>query len=190
MHPGSGSASVPEQAVNAVASLRPFDAEVNVAGQWIPVPAMSAAEWLELIMGDLELFAIFPGQCSEEDQDYVDQCLLEGVVDTDEVDEATLDLIEAAGGRPWWIVLRMIRVAEDKWGVLGADMIRTGVDPRNLSLSAWLDVLWITFFQHMDDKKWIIFASQIEAVPPQAAARQSIETMEMSSDSFTALMRG
>jgi hypothetical protein len=190
VQPGSGKTPVPEQTVNAVASLRPFATEVNVAGQWVPFPALTAADWLELLMGDLELFLIFPGQCDEDDQEFVDDCLVQGFVDVDEVDEAALNLIETAGGRPWWIVLRMIRVVQDKWGILGAEMTRMGVHPDAVSLSAWLDVLWNLFFQHMDEQKWIMFATQLETPPPQIAARQTIDTMEMSTDSFTSLMRG
>lgn len=190
MQPGSGSQPVPEQTVNAVASLRPFATEIQVGGEWIKVPAYPAADWLELLMGPLELFAIFPGLCSEEDQEFVEDCLAEGVVTANDVDDATLDLIETVSGRPWWITLRMVNVAETKWSVLGADMALHGVDATKLSLSGWLDVLWVTIFKHLDDKKWLMFASQIEVPPPQVEVRDSIETMEMSSDSFTALMRG
>ena len=84
----------------------------------------------------------------------------------------------------------MIRVVQDKWGILGAEMTRMGVHPDAVSLSAWLDVLWNLFFQHMDEQKWIMFATQLETPPPQIAARQTIDTMEMSTDSFTSLMRG
>lgn len=190
MQPGSGSQPVPELSVNAAASLRPFAAEINVGGEWIKVPPYPAADWLELLMGKLELFSIFPGLCSEEDQEFVEECLAAGIVDANEIDEATLDLIETVSGRSWWITLRLVNVAEEKWGVLGTDMMLHGVDATKLSLSAWLDILWVTVFKHLDDKKWLMFASQIEAPPPEVEVRDSLETMEMSSDSFTALMRG
>jgi hypothetical protein len=188
--PGSGSQPVPEQATNAIASLRPFDTEVEVAGQWVRVPARPAVDWLEQLMGDIELFMIFPGFCDPEDADFVDECLRTGEVTTDEVDGVTLTLIETASGRPWWTTLRMIHIAEQRWGILGSEMTRLGIDPTRISLAAWLDVLWPMFFRYMDEQKWTTFAAQIEVPPPQEAARDSIDTMEMSTDSFTSLMRG
>lgn len=190
MQPGSGKQSVPEQVTNAVASLRPFDTEIEVAREWVRVPARPAADWLELLMGPIELFLIFPGLCDEEDREFVEDCLAQETVTAEEVDEATLDLIEAVSGRPWWVTLRMVNVAETKWGILGADMMLRGVDATRVSFAAWLDMLWMTIFKYLDEDKWTMFSTQIEIPPPEVAARQSIETMEMSSDSFTSLMAG
>jgi hypothetical protein len=190
VQPASGRQALPAQVTNAVASLRPFDAEIAVAGEWVTIPAAPAADWLELLMGDIELFAIFPGLCSEEDQDYVDDCLRSGAVSVIDIENATLDLIEVASGRPWWVALRVIALYETAWGVLGADLIRRGIDTTRLSLAAWLDVAWPNLFMHLPEDKWTMFALQIEEPPPEEAERSSIDTLEMSQDSFTALMRG
>jgi hypothetical protein len=190
VQPASGRQSVPTQVTNAVASLRPFDAEINVAGEWITVPAAPAADWLELLMGNIELFAIFPGLCDEEDQEYVESCLRSGAVSVFDIENATLDLIETVSGRPWWIALRIIQLYESAWGIVGAYLIQQGIDTTRISLAAWLDVAWPTLFMHLPDDKWSMFAAQIEAPPPEEAQRSSIETVEMSQDTFTALMRG
>ena len=92
------------------------------------------------------------------------------------INEATLDLIEIVSGRPWWIAMRMIYVAEHRWGVIGTAMIQQGIDFTRISLAAWMDVAWLTMFTHMDEKKWTMFASQMEAPPPHEA--------------FTSLMQG
>jgi len=153
----------------------------------MPVPA---ADWLELLMGDIELFAIFPGLCDEEDQEYVDDCLKIGTVSVLDIENATLDLIETVSGRPWWVAVRIIQLYESAWGVIGADLIRHGIDPTRISLAAWLDVAWPTLFMHLPEDKWSMFAAQIEAPPPEEAERSSIEAVEMSQDAFTTLMRG
>lgn len=141
-------------------------------------------------MGEVELFHILPGFCEPEDQEYVDDALMAGNVTTEEVDSVTLTLIEMVSGRPWWVAVRMINVAELKWGTFGAEMAMIGIDPTRISLAAWLDVLWQLFFRFLDPQKWVTFTAQIEAPPPGEAPRDSIESMEMSTDSFTALMRG
>lgn len=190
MQPGSGSQPIPEQVTNALASLRPSDTEVYVAGEWVLVPAQTAADWLELLMGDLEPAVIFPGLCDAEDQEWVDDCLRDGVISVPEVERITLNLIEAVSGKPWWITLRMINIAERKWGVVGTDLLRQGIDATRMSLAAWLDVLWVTIFGHLEPEKWTMLALQLEAPPPEETSRSSIDTMEMSEDSFTSLMQG
>ena len=192
MQPGSVNQhqAVPFLPTNAVASLRPFATEINVADRWVPVPALPAADWLDLLMGDLELFLVFPGLCASEDQNYVEDCLYQGMISVSDIEDATLALIETVSGRPWWVALRLIAICEQKWGVIGTDMIRAGLDFERISLAAWLDVAWVTLFKHLAEDKWTMAASQIEAPPPQALQREPIETMEMSVDAFTSLMRG
>jgi len=189
--PGSDNPqSIPEQVTNAVASLRPFATEINVNDEWVTVPAYPAADWLELLMGDVQLYTIFPGLCDEEDQEYVEECLIAGAVSVSDIEDATLDLIETVSGRPWWMTLRIVAICQQRWGVIGTDMIIKGVDASKVSLAAWLDVAWIVMFNHLAEDKWTMFASQIETPPPQMIEAEPMETVEMSVDSFTSLMRG
>lgn len=193
MQPASGSQAppLPELVNNPVASLRPFVAEVLVCDEWIPIPAHPAATWIEQFMGgDPELDAIFPGFCSDEDQEYVNECLFNGCLDVGSVQRLTLDLISQVSGRPWWVAVRMVMIAETRWSILTSDMTLRNVRPDMLSFSAWLDVLWSSIFSHLPQEKWIEMSSLIESPPPSEAPEDPMETMEMSVDMFSNLMRG
>lgn len=153
---------------------------------------MTAAEWLELLMGDAELLdldSIFPGLASEEDHDYVTEAMIDGDISPDQVDKLALQVISEASGRPWYVALRMIHIAMSRWSILGGRLVLAGIDPQKLSLSAWLDALWLTMFDSLPKDKWTMFSSQME-IPPPSEAKPDMESMEMSTDAFTSLMQG
>ena len=193
MQPGGASPppQLPELVTNPVASLRPFVAEVLVCGSWISVPALPAAAWVEQFMGDdTDLDLVFPGLCSEEDQDAVGQALLEGCLDIPGLQRLTLDLISQVAGRPWWVAVRMIQIAELRWSILGADLVLRRIDADSISFSAWLDALWVTIFNHLPQEKWVEMSTMIEIPPPSEAPEDPMESLEMSPEAFANLMRG
>jgi hypothetical protein len=154
---------------------------------------MVAVDWLELLWGDpqdLELETIFPGLADDEDQDYVNEVLLSGDLSLDRLQRLALDVISEVSGRPWWVTLRMISIAESKWSILGGDLVLRGIDAGKLSLSAWLDALWPIIFDRLPRDKWTMLSSMIEAVPPSETETTALESMEMSVDEFSNLMRG
>ena len=199
MQPGGSqpqTPQLPELVNNPVASLRPFDVEVRIGDNWIVVPGRPAVDWLELIMGDLEEFdldAIFPGLAEDPDE-LVNESLWNGEVTVDDLYRKALELISAVAGRPWYVALRMIRLAESRWSILGSAVARN-VDVTKVSLSAWLDELWLQLFEHTGQDKWTMLASQIEIEPPpltpdEETQKDPFAGMEMSRDQFTQLMRG
>ena len=162
-----------------------------MCGEWVAVPAQPAATWLEQFMGgDLDLDAIFPGFCEAEQQDFVNDCLLEGCLDIEQLEKLTLGLIGQVAGRPWWVALRMIMVAEQRWSILGADLIVRKIDAATVSLSAWLDALWSSIFSHLPQDKWLEMSLIIETPPPSEAPEDPMEAMEISVDAFASMMRG
>jgi hypothetical protein len=191
VQPGSGNPTpqLPELVRDPTASLRPQPAEIVLAGESFTVPARCAADWLEVLMGGVDLDEVFPGLCDEDEADDVRYLMLEEVFTSQAVENATLDLISFAAGRPWWVALRMIQLAESQWSILGAALILHHVDPERLSLSAWLDALWATIFDHVPRDKWLTLASEIE-MPPKELNTDPFDTMDMSVEQFTMLMSG
>lgn len=139
---------------------------------------------------DTDLDLVFPGLCSEEDQDAVGQALLEGCLDIPGLQRLTLDLISQVAGRPWWVAVRMIQIAELRWSILGADLVLRRIDADSISFSAWLDALWVTIFNHLPQEKWIEMSTMIEIPPPSEAPEDPMESLEMSPEAFANLMRG
>jgi hypothetical protein len=142
-------------------------------------------DWLALLMDDQLtseslIIALVPGGVS---------LLLEEGLDDADITRLGLDLIEAAGGRPWYISLRLIGVIKDNWGVLGAEILLRGVDATRLSLSAWLDVALLLTIRNMDPKDITMFTAQLEMVPPEEIqAGVEPQEMEMSRDQFLSMM--
>jgi hypothetical protein len=99
--------------------------------------------------------------------------------------ESYFDVISAVSARHWWVTLRLIGVAKDRWDVLGADLILRGADPSRLSLSAWLDVLMIVILQNIKSERANSFLMQLEAPPP--GEELPPEDMEMTADAFLAM---
>lgn len=164
-----------------------------MSARWVKVPALVAADWLELLWGDpqeLDLDAIFPGLVPEEDQDYINDTLLSGAVSMEQLQRLALDVVTEVSGRPWWVTIRMINIVEARWSILGGNLVLRKIDAERLSLSAWLDALWLTIFDNLPRDKWTMLASMIEASPPTAAETNPMDSMEMSVDEFSNLMRG
>lgn len=197
MQPGLGGNApppqLPELVTNPAASLWPTDSVVHVAGRDVVVPAQPAAVWLELLMGaldDFDLDAIFPALADEDDQDYVEQALYAGRLTVNDLQMLGLELVCLVSGRPWWVAIRMVHIVEKQWSILGSALVMRGVDASRLSLSAWLDALWLVMFDHIPHDKWLMVSAQLEAPPPGQTPENPLDSMEMSTDQFTSLMRG
>lgn len=137
-------------------------------GQEVLFPAATAAEWLSVLMvqpPDLDeivrlmspqgLGLLFDESVGEE--------LYEGI----------LDVITVISGRPWFVALRLIGVAQDNWNVLGGEMLLKGVRADQMSLSAWLDVLLLVALRAMDPKDVMMFTLQLEKPPPSPGDEES-----------------
>lgn len=155
-------------------------------GTAFEVPAMCAAEWLELLMldtPDLEgLIELVPG---------LDDAMFTGDVSITTVYDVLPEVIGAACGRDWWVGLRLISVAREHWDVLGGQMIIKGVDPTLISLSAWLDAFLLILLRSMEDSEANKFLMRLESRPPEArregqpAARP--DEFEMSASQFMSM---
>ena len=108
-------------------------------------------------------------------------------LETEQLLELSLDIIEAASGRRWWIALRLIGVMMANWHVLGAEMLLRGVDATRLSLSGWLDVALLLAIRNMEPKDVTMFTSQLELPPPEERV-EIMEDMEMPRDQFLSIM--
>ena len=139
---------------------------------------------------ELDLDAIFPGLANEEDQDYVDEALANGDISITDLEKLTLDLISEVSGRPWWVAIRMIYIARMRWSIFSGNLILAQVYPDRISLSAWLDALWLNIFHGLPKDKWTMLSSILEMPPPSEAAKDNMDTMEMSVNQFTSLMSG
>ena len=182
----SGGLRVPEICTDPVWSLRPWPVQIIVAGRELEIPAQPAADWLAVLMRDSfstdDMFrSLSPGIT-----DALDEALYSGALPFEEYSAMALDVISAAAGRPWYIAIRLVATAQQSWGVIGAELLRRGINAAVVSLSGWLDVALLIMLQSMDKKDVTMFTTKLTAPPPGADPME----MEMSADDFQALMDG
>lgn len=186
----AGRVNVPRLNRDPVSSLRPCSVTVTIGSGEVEIPALSAADWLSVLMVEaVELDDIFPGLLSEQDTDLVEEAILEGSLELQEFRDLILSVIETASARHWWVALRLIEVARTSWDVIGGELVLRGVDAESLSLSAWLDVLLLTVLRNMEPKDTQMFTMRLETPPPEAKDGAEQE-MEMSQDAFMAIAMG
>lgn len=164
-----------------------------MVGVWVHIPAMPAADWLEILLKDpeeLDLFNLFEDLLSDDDANHVDQMLLQGKLTLQELQDLTLQVVTQVSGRDWWAAIRLTQIARMQWQFFNGTMLKQGVAPWEISLAAWLDAFWVTLFSEaVKPEKWAEVSMFVEA-PVLTDGQDHMETMEMSVDAFSSLMRG
>lgn len=148
---------------------------------------MPAADWLALLMQEnIDLFDIVPGLCPDLEERLMPLVFEEKIPLTD-IRRASLDVISAVTGRPYWFAMRLIKTVSVSWEVVGGELALRGVDAERLSISAWLDAVLLICLKHLESAKVTLFMSQLEA--PPVDEMENVPEMEMSADAFLALGR-
>lgn len=154
-------------------SLRPYSVQFTLAGVLLEVPAMSAVEWLEVLnASDFTPWDIVPSLLDDEGKDAVTDALIAGSLDLEQVERAGLEVLAAAGGRPWWVTARLVGTVMANWQTIGAEMLMRGVDAERLSIAGWLDVSLLLIMRNIDPKEATMFSLKLEQVPPSEVANQ------------------
>lgn len=178
----SGRISVPQQTKDPIASLCPWPFTVEAGGLDYTVPEWSAADWLRLLMDGENLSS---EKVVLEMIPQGVQILMDETISNEEVVALSLAMLDLAGGRPWYITLRLVAVLLANWNVLGADILRSGVDPTAMSLSGFLDVALLQALRTMEESQVSMFVMQLEMPPPGVDIPE--EDMEMSREQFLSM---
>lgn len=179
--------TVPRLNRNPILSLRPWPVVITVGGEEFTIPPLPAADWLAALMSEaFSLDDLFPGLLDDEDHDRAVAVLLSDMHELEQFHRLTLDIVELASGRSWWVALRLIGAAVGSWDVIGAELILKQVDPERLSLAAWLDAVLLVMLRSMDEKDITMFTLKLEAPPPEA--QEEVEEMTMSREAFASMM--
>lgn len=140
--------------------MKPCAIEVNFLGIWYVIPEMGVIDWLRLTdLETLDLYEIFPVLAGAAAVEAVEDALWDGRADNEQVTRVSLEVISAAGDRPWWIVLRLIATAGGSWDLLHVN------DVAGRSLAGWLDEVWSKIMVYIDPKKKAAWINEIESVP-------------------------
>lgn len=177
----TGRVNVPHVTKDPIASLCPWPFTVEAGGLDYEVPAWTAADWLRVLM-DVEYLSS-ENLILELIPQGADLLLDEGITD-EEVITLGLEMLELAGGRPWYISVRLIAMLQANWNVLGAELLRHH-DPSAMSLSGFLDVALLQALRTMEENQVSMFVAQLEMPPPGVEIPE--EEMEMTREQFLSL---
>lgn len=174
----SAPVTVPRFTIDPVASLRPLPAVVQCGGQKLHIPALPAADWLEILFeSDIWLEDIFPGML--EDSEPVEELLAQGKLTVEELRDIAFDILEIVSGKHWWVTLRLVKVAHDHW-----DSLNLSVDAGTVSLGLWLDVVLHSSMACVNHDKLQEFLFWLEAPPPG----ETVEEETIDANQFMAMM--
>lgn len=174
---------------DALAALRIWAIDVDLGGTTLTIPPRSARDWFEAILREDPL-PIVPGLMGDGDQQVVEDLLLAGSVDLEEIVARSRDALQVAAGRPWWQADRLIRSAADQWTIIGGELTRLGVDLEKVSLAAALNTIYVVCVRTMTEEERNSFDIQLRT-PPTGVPGLAVEDMydqQAAESAFLALM--
>lgn len=161
---------------DALAALRIWALEVELAGETFVVPPRPAVDWFLAILDEDAVLPLVPGLMSGESEERVTDMLLDGEITTDLIVTRSREVLTAAAGRPWWEADRLIRSAGASWHIIGGELTRLGVDLEKVSLAAALNAIYVICVRTMDEKERNKFDIDLR-LPPIGV--EGVKTEEM-----------
>ena len=159
---------------DALAALGVWPIEVELAGRTWTIPATPAAGWFIAILREDPL-PIVPGMLDEDAQLDIVEMLAFGLVDADDIAQASRDALEVASGWRWWAADRMIRSAGAEWKQVNGQLIRRGIDLQTLPLGAVLNALYAMAVEGRDEQKRTQFDFDLNRPPAGAMSEEERE---------------
>lgn len=167
-----------------LASLASWPVDIYLGGNTYEIPPLPAATWLRALLEDfgslepvIELFSI-PAKAE------IEQAIIEGELETEELRDALRDAIEVVAGRPWWVVLNYLNILSGFWTRFHGRIL-FGLDPERVSFGAYLDAAHYAFIENGDAAAVQKVNNFLESPPPGV----TIELDEdAESDTFLAML--
>ncbi len=175
---------------DALAALKIWALDVDLAGETFTVPPRPAADWFVAILDQDTPLPLIPGLMDGEAEERITDLILSGQLDTDEIVTRCRELLTAAAGRPWWEADRLIRSAAESWQIIGGELTRLGVDLGSVSLAAALNAIYVVCVRTMEEKERNKFDIDLR-LPPIGVEGVTTEEMydeKAASAAFAALM--
>lgn len=175
---------------DALAALRIWTLEVDLAGETLVVPPRPAADWFVAILDENTALPLIPGMCEASAEERVADLLLDGLTDADEIITRSRELLTEVAGRPWWEADRLIRSSAASWHIIGGELTRLGVDLGKVSLAAALNAIYVICVRTMDDKERNKFDIDLR-LPPigvEGVAPEDLYDQRAAQSAFAALM--
>lgn len=175
---------------DALAALKIWALDVDLAGETFTVPPIPAVGWFVAILDDTTPLPLIPGLMDGSAEERITDMLLDGAITPEDIVTRSRELLTAAAGRPWWEADRLIRSAAESWQVIGGELTRLGVNLDAVSLAAALNAIYVVCVRTMDEKERNKFDIDLR-MPPVGVEGVTVEEMydeKAASAAFAALM--
>jgi hypothetical protein len=177
-------------AADALAALKIWALDVDLAGETFTVPPQAASAWFLAILDSETPLPLIPGMMADGSEERVIDLLLEDRTTAEEIAVRSRELLTAAAGRPWWEADRLIRGSAESWQVIGGELTRLGVDLDKVSLASALNAIYVICVRTMDEKERNKFDIDLR-MPPigvEGVTAEQLYDERAAEAAFTALM--
>lgn len=164
------------------ATLRCWSIDVDLGGRTYTIPPVAADAWL-LAIAEGTWADLVPGML--EDAGEVDDAIVDGLLDGDELRTAAHQALEAAAGCKWWIARTLAGVAMTSW--VGGELQLKRIDPTRISLAAYLSAAYRATTVNMTKEQRGEFDMKLEQ-PPTGVAPEEWYDPAQAEANFLALM--
>lgn len=177
-------------AADALAALRIWALEVDLAGDTFTVPPRPAVEWFLAILDEDVPLPLIPGLMDPAAEERIGNLLLDGDITPDDIVTRSRELLTAAAGRPWWEADRLIRSSGASWHIIGGELTRLGVDLNTVSLAAALNAIYVICTRTMDEKERNKFDIDLRMPPVgvEGVKAEDLYDQRAAESAFAALM--
>lgn len=167
----------------APAAFRRAPFPVQVGDDTYIFPALSAAQWLDILSTDRWMTAVL----QELEPDEYDRFLDRPGLCPEDVRKFSCAALSGAGGRPWYQVLRLAGTVLGSPEALGSVLLR-GIDPNSMTLAAFTSCVWVLLTQNGDQMQRMQAEMQLTMPPPEILPEE-IEQSPMSMEEMVAAAR-
>lgn len=139
-------------AVDPSASFRcePVTLTLDKAGS-LHIPALPAADWLAALFEEFGSLEPIRDLLDEPSRERMDEAIMEGTTDWNEITGAFMDALTATAGRPWWQVFLQLNLMRSQWGRFHGRIVLSGLDVERVPLAAYLDAGMHALLEGKDD---------------------------------------
>lgn len=133
--------------VDPAASVRLWAIEIDLAGRTVEIPPLPASHWLPILLDGNPLMVL--DLVDGPEGDLVDELILAGGVQANELVDALIAAIEQAAGRPFHTALVLAQVARVQWPSISGLLAEKGFRWDEAPLGAALDAVYTIVAKHL-----------------------------------------
>lgn len=142
-----------------------------MADAWLGAILTAGSSWQGMLLSLLEPF----------DRERIEARMLDGRISNQDVIDAGRAAFQTATGRNWWEAQNIIQVADAGWDEVGGEMTLRGVNPRLVTIGAWVDAAWLVLRRgaaSVSKEQLASIESEIRSRPPDAVEDPGDITMD------------